>query len=78
MVGAATDPEFSEETIDLLFLLIRLHVEQITCRKSQAIDNREQDLKALSVTVPYCKQTKGCTIFRQGRWANFRHLRYTT
>ena len=44
MVGTVAGPEFSEETIDLLFLLIRLHVEQITCRKSQAIDNREQDL----------------------------------
>ena len=25
-----------------------------------------------------CKQTEGCTIFRHERWANLRHLRYTT
>ena len=44
LVGTVACPKFSEKAIDLLFLLIWLHIEQIACRKSQAIDNREQDL----------------------------------
>lgn len=31
-----------------------------------------------NVWLTLCKQTEGCTIFRHERWANLRHLRYTT
>ena len=42
----ATSSKLSKEMIDLLLILVRLYVEQITGRKSQTIDNRETEIKS--------------------------------